>query len=111
MNPIDDVYVCFHATSDPTLTIDNVMRVVETVAVDRRKEMWSYNHGSIIPHTLLEEIYQNYSTEDQRLHACAENYVSFHPEPSWTDLCEVLFIIKELTAVRKAKIFIPQTGR
>ena len=75
--------------------------------MDSRKEVWS----GLVPDTLLEEIYQNYSSEDQRLHACADFYVNCHPEPSWTDLCEELFYKKEVTAAGKAKTFIPQTGR
>ena len=75
--------------------------------MDRRKEVWSGH----VPDTLLEEIYHNYSSEDQRLHACADFYVNCHHEPSWTRLCWELWIKKEVTAARKAKTFIPQTGR
>ena len=82
---------------------------METVAVDRRKEVRS--NWNIVPDTLLEEIYQKYSTEDQRLHACAEVYINCYPDASWTDLCKRLFVMKEWTTARKAKAFIPQTGR
>ena len=81
---------------DPTLTIENVISVMETVAVDRRKSI-------LVPDTLLEECYQNY--------ACADIYVNCHPESSWTHLCQRLWNNKEVTAARKAKTFIPQTGR
>ena len=90
------------------MTEDNVIRVMETVAVDRRKGVWSY--GICVPDPLLEEIYQNYSTEDQRLHACADFYINFHPDPSWLDICGGLFINHEFTAARKAKTFTP-TGK
>ena len=75
--------------------------------MDRRKEVWSV----LVPGALLDEIYQNYSSEDQRLHAHADFYVNFHPESSWTPLCEKLLDKGEVNAVRKAKTFIPQTGR
>ena len=75
--------------------------------MDRRKRVWSGH----VPDTQLEEIYQNYSSEDQRLHACADFYVNCHPKSSWTHLCRRLFNMKEVTAARKAKTFIPQTGR
>ena len=75
--------------------------------MDRRKGVWSGR----IPDTLLEEIYQNYSSEDQRLHACADFYVNCHYDSSWTDLCQILFMMKEVTAARKAKTFILQTCR
>ena len=77
--------------------------------MERRKEVWS-NLG-IVPDPQLEEIYQKYSTEEQRIHACADIYVNCYLEPSWTHLCRGLYAMNEMTAARKAKIFIPQTGK
>ena len=76
--------------------------------MDKRKEVWGV-YG-IIPGPQLKEIYQKYSTEEQRMHACADIYVSCGPRPSWTRLCEKLLDMGEVTAARKAKTFIPQTG-
>ena len=90
------------------MTVKNVRGVMENVAVERRREVWS-RYG-IVPRPQLEEIYQKYSTEEQRIHACADVYVNYHPESSWTHLCESLYVEKEMTAARKAKTFIPQTG-
>ena len=90
------------------MTVKNVIGVMENVTVERRKEMWS--EWDIVPDPQLEEIYQKYSTEEQRIHACADVYVNCRPEPSCTHLCQVLYWEKEMTAVRKAKTFIPQTG-
>ena len=90
------------------MTVKNVIGVMENVIVERRKEGWS--RGDIIPDPQLEEIYQKYSTEEQRIHACADIYVNCHPESSWTHLCQRLYLMKEIAAVRKAKTFIPQTG-
>ena len=93
---------------DPTMMVKNVCEVIENVAVERRKQVWS--RGNIVPDPQLEEIYQKYSTEEQRIHACADIYVTCKPEPSWTHLCYGLYWEKEMTAARKAKTFIPQTG-
>ena len=93
---------------EPTLTVGNVVGVLESVAVERRKEIWSKE--GIVPHLLLEEIYQKYSIEEQRIHACADIYVNCCPHSSWTHLCHRLYEENEMTAVRKAKSFIPQTG-
>ena len=76
--------------------------------MERRKEVWS--KWNIIPGPKLEEIYQKYSTEEQRIHACADIYVNCHPGSSWKHLFQGLFIENEVTAVRKAKTFILQTG-
>ena len=93
---------------EPTLTVENVTGVMESVVVERRRVLWSI--GDIVPHPQLEEIYQKYSTEEQRIHACADIYVNCHPDSSWTHLCQGLFVMNEMTAARKAKTFMPQTG-
>ena len=100
--------MCLYTTPDPTLTIENVAGVMESVAVDKEKELWS-EYG-IIPEPQLEEIYQRYSTEEQRIHACADIYANCNPKSSWTHLCKRLLNMGEVTAARKAKTFIPQTG-
>ena len=88
--------------------MENVIAVMESVPLDRRKEVWS--DCDLVPDKQLDEIYQKYSTEGQRLRACADFYVSGQPVSSWTYLCQGLYLMSELTAVRKAKTFIPQTG-
>ena len=93
---------------EPTLTVENVVGVMEKVAVERREEVWST--WGIIPDPQLEEIYQKYSTEEQGIHACADIYVNCRPDSSWTDLHLRLYGENEMTAAKKAKTFIPQTG-
>ena len=90
------------------MTVKNVIGVMENVAVERRREVWS--RGDIVTRPQLKEIYRKYSTEEQRIHACADIYVNCCPYSSWTYLCQGLYVVKEMTAVRKAKTFIPQTG-
>ena len=90
------------------MNVENVIAVMESVPLDSRKEVWS--HWRFVPGKQLDEIYQKYSTEEQRLRACADFYVSANPESSWTQLCERLYNMSEMTAARKAKTFIPQTG-
>ena len=90
------------------MTVKNVIGVMENVAVERRREVWS--RWGIVPYPQLEEIYQKYFTEEQRIHACTDIYINCNPEPSWTHLCQGLYREKEMTAAKKAKTFIPQTG-
>ena len=97
-----------HTHPEPTLTVENAIGLMESVAVERRKEVWS--DLDIVPRPQLEEIYQKYSTEEQRIHACTDIYVNCHPFSSWTHLCQRLYGENEVTAVRKAKTIIPQTG-
>ena len=89
--------------------MENVIGVMENVAVERRKEVWS-EWGIVPDPQQVEEIYQKYSTEEQRIHACADFYVNCCPDSSWTHLCQGLFGWSEMTAAKKAKTFIPQTG-
>ena len=101
--------VYFPIPLEPTLTVDNVVGVLENVAVERRKEVWF--RGGIVSHPQLEEIYQKYSTEEQRIHACADIFVNCcPPHSSWTHLCRGLYEENEMTAARKAKTFLPQPG-
>ena len=88
--------------------MENVVGVMEKVAVERRKEVWS--RWDIVPYPQLKEIYQKYSTEEQRIHACADIYVNCRPDSSWTLLCWGLYRENEMTAAKKTKTFIPQTG-
>ena len=88
------------------MSVANVIGVMEIV---RRKEVWS--SWGIVPEPQLEEIYRKYPTEEQRIHACADLYVNCHPRSSWRDLCQGLYHWEnDMTAARKAKTFIPQTG-
>ena len=98
-----------YSPPDPTMIVVNVIGMLENVAVERRKEMWL--RLGIVPHLQLEKIYQKYSTEGQRVHACADIYVNCCPDPSWTYLCRGLYGKNEMTAARKAKTFIAQTGK
>lgn len=81
---------------------------MENVAVDRRNKIWS--RQCIVPGKQLKEIYEKHSTEEQKLHACANFYVNHHTESSWTHLGQILYEEEEMTAARMAKTFIPQTG-
>ena len=101
--------VHFYVLADPTLTVDNVIGVMEIVAVERRKRVWS--SWDFVPKRQLEKIYHKYLTEEQRMRACADFYVNENPQSSWKELCEGLFTMKEMPAVRRAKTFISQTGK
>ena len=103
------VCIIYFDVLEPTLTVENVAEVMEKVAVESREELWF--RWDIAPAPLLEEIYQKYSTEEQRIHACADNYVNCCPDSSWTYLCWGLYRGNEMTAAKKAKTFIPQTGK
>ena len=92
------------------MTVENVTGVMECVPVDKRMKVWSA--AQLISSYQLKEIYQKYSTEEQRMHACVDYCVhNLLIHLSWADFCQSLYLMKEITAARKAKGFVPQTGR
>ena len=102
----DGKYLYF-TSLDPTLAVKNVVEVMQNVAVERRKKVW----GALeIPVIQLMVIYEESFNKEQRMDACADIYVNCHPESSWTDLCLNLYRKIEITAAKRAKLFIQQSG-
>ena len=92
---------------DPTLTVENVTRVMEKVTVDERRRVWEriFNHPQI-----TEEIYSSHSREEERLHSCADTYVTCAPSISWEELVCELYDSVEMTAAKQAKAFLQHKG-
>ena len=88
---------------DPTLTVGNVLGVIENVVVDRRENVFA-------SYPRLRMKFLECLPEEQRLHAFADSYVNCYPEASWIELCQRLYEDNEMIAARKAKVFIPQAG-
>lgn len=57
----------------------------------------------------VKEIYSSHSSEEEKLHCCADRFVS-HPVSSWMVLVWVLYYHGEMAAAKKAKTFIQQQG-
>ena len=64
----------------------------------------------LVPEPLLEEIYQKYSNEEQKLHACADYYVNWGVHSSWEDLALVLYLKEETTAVEEVRSYLNPRG-
>ena len=97
---------------DPTMTVDNVTQILNKIQGDK----WEWVMGGQvtvelgIPRPQLEEIQRRYSTDIEKIHACADYYVDCHPKASWEDLTSKLYIEKEFAAARESKSFMP-TGK
>ena len=76
--------------------------------MDGRKVVWR-GWGSV-PKPLLEEIYQKYSNEGQRLLACADYYVNCGVHSSWEDLAHVLYLKEETNAVEEVRSYLNPRG-
>ena len=86
---------------------------MEKVKVDKRKQLWKnllgYMAVGLDIKYYVEEIYSSCSSEKERLHSCAYQYVC-KPDSSWEHLTSVLYKEGEMTAVDQARPFLPPRG-
>ena len=112
--------------SDPTLTVESLVGVMEKVASDegRRRKVWErvlewdyspYSHifsgGRSKIAVYVEEVYCSHCSEMEKTHACSDTYINCHPESSWEHLTSVLYREYEMSAVDQAKLFLPPRGK
>ena len=91
---------------DPTLTVDDVTKVMDKIEGGKWKVMWELD----MPGSLWEEIERRYSTDSEKSRACADCYVHVHPDASWHHLTKTLYEEKEFAAARQSKSFM-STGK
>ena len=92
---------------DPTLTVGNVTRAMEKVTVDKRRKAWE----EVLSWRVVEEIYSSHSSEEEKLHSCADIYVTCNPHSSWEELVQKLYYnCGEMAAAKEAKAFLQQKG-
>ena len=96
---------CLLLSTDPTLTLENVSEAMEKVSVDKRRHVWN----EVLESRVVEEIYNSHSSEEEKLHSCADSYIS-NPDSSWEDLVRLLYVHGEMAAAKKAKSFLQQKG-
>ena len=104
--------------ADPTLTVENIVRVIEKVTSDegRRRKVWervlrwNYMFTTTTPSSYLDEVYSKYTTAKEKTHALADVYINSRPESSWQDLLQTLYDESEVAAAKEAKSFLQQKG-
>ena len=100
--------------TDPALTLDNFIGVIEKVTSDKKKrrEVW----GDVLkwkyrtPDSYLDEVDTNYTTEKEKTNVLADVYINSRPDSSWEHLVRTLYNADELAAAREAKPFLQQNG-
>ena len=94
--------------SDPTLTTDNVARVIELL-----NDLYSLSATllSLIPFSRLNIIKSKYSTKAEISNECASYFVHCQVQPSWTKLASHLYRRGEFPAVKQLKPFLPVRGK
>ena len=94
--------------TDASLTIDNLIKVMELVSADRFMEVWK---GLGVPESVVTMISGHLSTTKEKTRACVDLYLNCHPDvASWEGITSVLFDCHEMTAARQSKGFCPQDG-
>ena len=92
---------------DPTLTVENVVRVMEKVTDDGRVNVLSKLIGS----DLLANIISKWSSEREILHTSSNTYVNCCVDSSWERLARVLYRELETAAVEKVHFYLNPRGR
>ena len=69
--------------------------------------MWEaiFNHDQ-----LIEEIYSSHSNEEEKLHSCADTYVTCAPSISWEEIVQESYYRREMAAAKEAKAFLQLKG-
>ena len=91
---------------DPTLTVENVTRAMEKVTVGKRRLVWEVVLGK----GAVKEIYSSHSSEEEKLHSCADAYVTCNPDSSWKELLKQLYNCGGMAAAKEANAFLQQRG-
>ena len=100
--------------ADSTLTIDNLLRVIEKVTPDEEKrwELWEMvlEWDDCVPYSYLDEVDSKYTTTREKTSDLADVYVNSHPESSWEHLVKTLKQNGEQAAAEEAESFLHQNG-
>ena len=87
---------------DPTLTVDNVSRVMEKVKPEVKLQVWKDACGD----NRMEKVYMS-----EKEGECADFYVNCIPYSSWEDLAESLYHHHQMAAVEEMKSYLPPRGQ
>ena len=103
----------FPLFAEPTLTVDNLVRVMEKVTSDNEKRnVW----GEVLewvdgpPDSYLDEVYTKYTTEKEQANVLADVYINSRPYSSWYLIVETLYYKGEVAAAKEAMSFLEQNG-
>ena len=86
------------------MTVDNVTQILNKTPGDKWERVMGVG-GLDIPKPLHEEIQRRYSTDTEKIHACADYYVNYHPDAGWEHLTVKLYSYKEFASARESKSF------
>ena len=92
---------------DPTLTVENMVGVMEKVTDDGRVKVWY----QLISDDLLADINNKCSNEKELLHMISDTYINCCYYSRWEHLARVLYEELETAAVEKMHSYLNPRGR
>ena len=99
---------CVLHSPDPTLTVENVVGVMEKVTDDGRVNIWSWLIGSNL---MFKDIPSKCSSEKELLHMSSDVYVNCCFNSSWEHLTCELYRELETAAVEEVRSYLNPRGR
>ena len=103
----NDIIILFLPPPDSTVTVENLLGVMEKVTDGRAEEVW----GRLIGSTRLKDISSKCSTERELISTCADIYVNYKPDSSWEWLARALYSGAETAAVEEVRSYLNPRGR
>ena len=101
------LYFC--TPPDPTLTVENLLGVMEKVTDGSAEKIWRrWIQDSTCK---LEDIKSKSSTQRELVNTCADIYVNCCPDPSWEDVALGLYREEETAAVEEVRSYLNPRGR
>ena len=92
---------------DPTLTVDNISRIMEKVEPKMKMEVWN----SVLQHNMIK---LNMSLSGKKFsfkeEECADIYVNCCHSASWKDLARSLYEHHQMAAVKEVRSYLPPRG-
>ena len=92
---------------DPTLTVENLLGVMEKVPDGRAEEVWE----RLINDYMLKDVSSKCSTERELVSTCADIYANCNPDSSWEEIACRLYRDGETAAVEEAQSYLDPRGR
>ena len=83
---------------DPTLTVDNISRVMEKVEPKVKMQVWKDACDTLMEEEKMEELCMS-GKEDE----CADLYVNYNPYSSWEYLARSLYRHHQVAAVEEVR--------
>ena len=90
---------------DPTLTVDNVSRVMEKVEPKVKTEVWMDTCYYVTESNKMKKLCLS-GKEDE----CADLYANCNPRSSWELLARSLYRHRQVAAVEEVRSYLPPRG-